>query len=214
MKGPRALVIAAYAPAALVELAGDDLVVAADGGLEAARAAGLPVHAVVGDLDSASADSLDWARSAGAEIEAHPARKDETDLELALEFACGRAAEVHVLASAGGRLDHAAANLLVLASPRWAGVTLSATVDGAHVDVVRGHRRLAGAVGDPISLLAVGGPARVASTSGLEYPLADEWLSPTAARGVSNSIVSDPVTIVVAEGRPARHPALARAARE
>ena len=88
----------------------------------------------------------------------------------------------------------------MLASPRWAGVTLSATVDGAHVDVVRGHRRLAGAVGDPISLLAVGGPARVVSTSGLEYPLADEWLSPTAARGVSNSIVSDPVTIVVAEG--------------
>ena len=176
------------------------MLVAADGGLEAARAAGWPVHAVVGDLDSARPDSLDWARSVGAEIEAHPARKDQTDLELALEFACRRAAEVHVLASAGGRLDHAAANLLVLASPRWAGATLSATVDGAHLDVVRGRRRLGGAVGDTISLLAVGDPARVASTSGLEYPLIDEWLSPTEARGVSNSIVSDPVTIDVVEG--------------
>ena len=196
----RALVIAAHAPASHVEPQGSDLVVAADGGLEAARAAGWPVHAVVGDMDSASADSLAWARRVGAEIEAHPARKDCTDLELALEFARSRAEEVHVVASAGGRLDHAAANLLVLASPRWADVTVSATVDGARVDVVRGRRRLAGTVGDEISLLAVGGPARVVSSSGLEYPLDDEWLSATAARGVSNSIVSVPVTIDVVEG--------------
>ena len=200
MSRARALVIAAHAPVASVEAPQADLVVAADGGLEAARAAGLEVHAVVGDLDSARAESLDWARGAGAEIKVHPVRKDQTDLELALEFACCRAADVHVLASAGGRFDHAAATLLVLASPRWAGVTLSATIDRAHLDVVRGRRRLEGAVGDTISLLAVGGPARVTSVSGLEYPLADERLNPTEARGVSNSIVSVPVTIEVAEG--------------
>ena len=173
---------------------------AADGGLEAARSAGWPVHAVVGDLDSASAASLEWARGMGAEIEARPARKDSTDLELALEFACRRASEVHVIASGGGRLDHAVANLLVLASPRWADMDVSATVDGAHIDVVRGPRRLAGQIGDTVSLLAVGGPARIASSSGLEYPLTDEWLSPTSARGVSNVIVGAPATLDVVEG--------------
>ena len=177
-----------------------DLVVAADGGLESARHAGWPVHAVVGDLDSADAGSLEWARSIGAEIEQHPARKDATDLELALEFACRRASEVHVVASVGGRLDHAVASLLVLASPRWADTAVSATVDGAHIDVVRGRHRLAGEPGDTVSLMAVGGPARIASTAGLEYPLADEWLTPGSTRGVSNVTVDGPATLDVAEG--------------
>ena len=196
----RALVIARHPPSGLVELPPADLVIAADGGLDAARSAGWPVHAVVGDLDSASPDSLDWARSTGAEILQHPARKDETDLELALEFARRRATEVHVLASARGRLDHAVANLVVLSSPRWADMAVSATVDEAHLDVVRGRHSLAGAIGDAISLIAVGGPALVASSSGLEYPLNDEWLSPAAARGVSNVIVSAPATLDVVEG--------------
>ena len=200
MRRGRALVIAVHEPAAPVVPPSAEVVIAVDGGLEAARSAGWPVHAVVGDLDSASAESLDWARGIGARIEAHPARKDETDLELAIEFARGQAAEVHVLASAGGRLDHAAANLLVLASPRWADTAVSATVDGAHVDVVRGRRPLGGEVGDTVSLLAVGGPALVASTWGLEYPLSGEWLSPTGARGVSNVIVGVPPVVDVAEG--------------
>ena len=196
----RALVLAGHLPEVHGAPLYTDLVVAADGGLEAARHAGWPVHAVVGDLDSAGADSLEWARGVGAEIEDHPARKDFTDLELAMEFACRRAPEVHVIASAAGRLDHAVANLLVLASPRWSDTTVSATVDAAHIDVVRGRRRLTGEVGETISLLAVGAPARIASTSGLEYPLSDEWLSPTAARGISNVVTGAPVTLDVVEG--------------
>ena len=207
----RALVVAARPSDALPAPPPADLVVAADGGLEAARSAGWPVHAVVGDLDSASAASLEWARGMGAEIEAHPVRKDSTDLELALEFACRRASEVHVIVSGSGRVDHAVANLLVLASPRWADMDVSATVDGAHIDVVRGPRRLAGQIGDTVSLLAVGGPARIASSAGLEYPLTDEWLSPTSARGVSNVIIGAPATLDVVEGvllavRPAIDP--------
>ncbi len=158
------------------------------------------MHAVVGDLDSAGAASLEWARGLGAEIEAHPVRKDSTDLELALEFASRRASEIHVIASGSGRLDHTIANLLVLASSRWADMNVTATVDGSHIEVVRGSRRLAGRIGDTVSLLAVGGPARIASSAGLEYPLADECLSPTSARGVSNVIVGAPATLDVVEG--------------
>ena len=196
----RALVVAARPSDALGAPPPADLVVAADGGLDAARKAGWPVHAVVGDLDSASAASLEWARGLGAEIEAHPVRKDSTDLELALEFASRRATEVHVIASGAGRLDHTIANLVVLASSRWAEIDVTATVDGAHIHVIRGLRRLAGEVGDTISLLAVGGPAQIASSAGLEYPLTNEWLSPTSARGVSNVIVGVPATLDVVQG--------------
>lgn len=177
-----------------------NLVIAADGGLDAARRWGLSVDAVVGDLDSASEAALEWARRCGATIEAHPADKDMTDLELAMARALPQTDAVHVVLPSGGRLDQAVSSLAVLASPRWATLEVSATVGEAHVTVVRGLRRLRGEVGEVVSLLAVGGPALVASTSGLLFPLAEEALSPTSGRGTSNVIVATPPTVDVAEG--------------
>ena len=177
-----------------------DLVIAADGGLDAARRWRLRVDAVVGDLDSASEAALDWAKRCGATVDAHPADKDATDLELAMASALGQVEAVHVLLPAGGRLDQAMASLAVLASPRWAALEVTATVGEAHVTVVRGLRRLRGEVGEVVSLLAVGGPALVASTSGLLFPLVEEALSPTSGRGTSNVIVAAPPTVDVVEG--------------
>lgn len=178
---------------------GFDLVIAADGGVDVARRLGRAVDLVVGDLDSASAAGLDWARSSGARIERHPAAKDSTDLELALARAASEASSVHVIGSMGGRVDHAAAGLAVLASDRWAHREVSACIDGAHLDVVRGRRTLGGRAGDLLSLLAVGGTARV-SVTGLEYPLDGRLLDPAEARGVSNVIVDPPPVVEVSAG--------------
>ncbi len=204
MKCEQALVIAAcdpetYGPLDGTGLGEADLIIAADSGVDTALRLGLPVDVVVGDLDSASSAGLDWARSIGARIEPHPAIKDETDLELALARAVAEAASVHVVASAQGRLDHALANLVVLASLRWAEAAISATIDGAHVDVVRGRRRLEGAAGDLLSLVAVGQPARVRAV-GLKFPLDGSFLDPTTARGVSNVIVDPPPVVEVSTG--------------
>ncbi|MCY4067742.1 MAG: thiamine diphosphokinase [Acidimicrobiaceae bacterium] len=177
-----------------------DLVIAADGGLGMLRRAGRRVDAVVGDMDSVDEDSLAWALSQGASILRHPVRKDFTDLELAMDYACSRAGAVHVAASVSGRLDHAVANLLILASPRWAAAAVTATVDGARVEVARGPHRLEAEPGETVSLLAVGGRCRVADTSGLEYRLRDEWLDPASARGVSNVVTAQPATLNVTWG--------------
>lgn len=201
----RALVIAACDPAGdeprLDEDAGGgfDLVIAADGGVDVARRLGWPVDLVVGDLDSASDANLDWARSSGARIERHPPDKDYTDLELALARAASEALSIHVIGSLWGRVDHAVAGLAVLASDRWAHRVVSACIDGARVDVVRGRRTLSGRAGELLSLLAVGGPARV-TTTGLEYRLEGSLLDPAEARGVSNVIVTPPPVVEVSSG--------------
>ncbi len=59
------------------------IVLAADGALDHALAAGLTPAALVGDLDSISAAGLDWAE-ANASIQRHPPDKEHTDTELAL----------------------------------------------------------------------------------------------------------------------------------
>src|SRR5438128_1284712 len=99
------------------------LVVAADSGaLEAARL-GLHVDVVVGDFDSLPPAALAAAVARGATVERHRPDKDKTDLELALDVALARGADrVVVVAGAGGRLDHAIANVVLLASPAYEAV--------------------------------------------------------------------------------------------
>jgi thiamine pyrophosphokinase len=117
----------------------------------------------------------------------HPAAKDATDLELALDEAVALgAARVLVVASDGGRLDHLLASLLLLGFERYAALELDALVGGALVHVIRGGRTLRGAAGELVTLLALAGPAVGVTTDGLEYPLSGETLEPGSSRGVSN----------------------------
>jgi thiamine pyrophosphokinase len=180
-----------------------DLVVAADSGLHLAPALGLRVDRIVGDLDSVDALALDAAVVAGAIVERHPAAKDATDLELAIDTA-GRAGarRIVVVGGGGGRVDHLLANLLLLASPAWSEVEIEAFF-GSHVVVVHGghgRRELRGIPGSLVTLLPVGGVARGIVTEGLEYPLAREDLAPGTTRGVSNVMCSTAAAVALDSG--------------
>jgi thiamine pyrophosphokinase len=176
-------------------------VVAADGGLDRALALGVPVDVVVGDLDSASPGALAAAAEAGIRVVRHPAAKDATDLELALDEAVALAARrVLVVASAEGRLDHLLASLALLAADRYAALEVDALVGDAVVHVVRGRRSLRGQAGELVSLVALGGPATGVTTSGLEYPLAGETLDPGSTRGISNVFTGGAARVELASG--------------
>src|SRR6476646_3351604 len=156
------------APSAAAAVPAGARVIAADSGLDAAQAVGLEVALAVGDFDSASPDALARAERAGTRIDRHPAEKDETDLELALDAAATLAPErILVLAARGGRLDHELSGLLALASVRFASIRVDALVGDAWVHVVRDTRELDGAPGELVSLLAVNGPAEGVTTEGL-----------------------------------------------
>jgi thiamine pyrophosphokinase len=174
-------------------------VIAVDSGLHLAVALGLHVDVVIGDMDSAEPALVARARAAGAQIELHPRDKEHTDLGLGLARAAADAPDtIVVLGGAGGRLDHALANLLVLADASLAAFTIRAHLGGADICVVRDRAvHLRGAPGSLLSLLAIGGPAQV-RTSGLAWDLHDEELQATASRGVSNEILSDQGAEVIA----------------
>jgi thiamine pyrophosphokinase len=172
------------------------LVIAADSGLDHALALGFTADVVVGDLDSVSADALSRARDAGADVEPHPAEKDETDLELALRRAVALGVQrVTVIGGGGGRHDHLLANALVLGHDDYAALEVDALVGTAHLTVVRRRAELRGAPGSFLSLLPLGGLARGIRTEGLRYPLRNEALAPGTTRGVSNEFLV-PVAVV------------------
>jgi thiamine pyrophosphokinase len=176
---------------------GIDLIVAADGGVRYAAGLGLgPVDLWVGDGDSLSPADLEALRGAGIPMELAATGKDESDTELAVLAAVDRGAiRLTVLGAFGGpRLDHALANVLLLGHPRLADRSVVLLDPGARVRLVQApgpdgaavSMSLAGRRGDLVSLLPIAGPADGVTTTGLEYPLADEPLQVGPARGLSN----------------------------
>ena len=186
----------------LVPRPGDnDVVVAADSGLDRAAELGLDVDLVVGDLDSADPDSVESAARRGTRIERHPPEKDAIDLELAIEAARGRgASRVVVIGGGGGRLDMLAANLLLLAAPGFADLTIEAVLGRARVFVVRDELSVCGQPGERLSLLPVHGPARGIVTEGLRYPLDHEDLPAGTTRGCSNELLGERARVALEEG--------------
>lgn len=175
---------------AVQSLPPDAVIIAADSGLDHARAAGLRPDLVVGDLDSVSEGALEWARREGIPIEQHPARKDSTDTELALALAIDRGAtDVCVIAGNGDRLDHTIGALTALGhsslshcrtvEARW-GRALLRSLHGPgdwQFDLDRGLT---------FSLLALHGECTGVFISGAEWPLTDAVIEPGSSLGVSN----------------------------
>lgn len=179
-------------------------VIAADGGVALARALGLAVTGVVGDLDSATAADLTWARDHGAAVHRHHPDKDETDLELALALAAEAvpAGRLLVLGSGSGRLDHLLGDLLLLGGPATARWSVRGHLGPAEMAVARRGDPvdLVGSPRQHVSLFALTGPVTGITTSGLRWPLLDGVLDPTAGSLRSNELIGTRARIEVGAG--------------
>ena len=175
--------------------------IAADSGIDHARALGRVPDIVVGDFDSVSEEGLAWAEANGAVVERYPTAKAETDLEIALARALDAdASRIVVAAIGGGRFDHLLANFMLLANDRFASVEVDALVDTALVSVIHDQRTLRGEIDELISLLPMNGGVEGVTTSGLGYPLDDEPLVSGTSRGVSNYFSAEVGTVAVRAG--------------
>jgi len=180
-----------------------DWIIGADGGAARALAWGLVPDLVIGDMDSLPETARSSLESEGCRFIQHPRAKDETDLELALQFAVKQGArEIVVLGALGGRLDHTLANVLLLALPAFAGVPIRIAEGGQQAILARGGEAigLEGDPGDLVSLLPLGGDARGVSTEGLVWALHGDTLRFGSSRGVSNEMAGGKARIEVGEG--------------
>jgi thiamine pyrophosphokinase len=188
---------------AVAHLPSGAIVIAADGGLDHALAAGLTPAALVGDLDSVSADGLAWAEE-HATIQRHDPAKDRTDTELALATAAGlQPARLLLVAGGGDRLDHTVTAIGALGHPDLTSIpVLEAWWGDEHAFVLHGPGalRLLTGVGTRISLVAMHGRCTGVSIDAAEWPLDDAVLHPLSGHGVSNVATADEVTITVSTG--------------
>ena len=183
-------------------LRADDYRIAADGGARHLEALGLTPDVIVGDLDSIDPSLLARLRGQGAAVEKHPAAKDATDLELALERAVRDGArEILLFGAVGGRLDQTLANLLILAQQNWT-VPFAIVEGDQFARVLHGRQSvtLTGPTGGYVSAVALSEEVTGVTYQGLEYPLQNATLRLGSTRGVSNTLASSPAQISIESG--------------
>jgi len=163
-----------------------DLVLGVDGGSRYANTLNVTIDAVIGDLDSITAQEQKGLGS--VKYVSYPPEKDETDLELALLYAKEQGAgEIIMVGAMGGRIDMTIANILLMAHVNfsicriefWHGEQTGRLIKPPGEDI-SGHP------GDTVSLIPLGGDASGITTKGLKYPLNDAVLTFGSSRGISN----------------------------
>ncbi len=182
---------------------GVDYVVAADGGARLAAILGLRIDVWTGDGDSLGAEGIEELRAAGVPMERAPTDKDESDTQLGLLVAMRAAVrEITILGALGGpRIDHAIANIQLLAYPGTLGIPVTLLDPKSRIRLVQApgndgavaYLDLSGRVGDFVSLIPLDDVSGV-TTTGLRYELRDELLLVGPARGLSNvrdAVVAD-----------------------
>ena len=119
------------------------------------------------------------------------------------------ATRLTVLGALGGaRLDHALANVWLLALPRVAATPMVLLDDRARLSLLAAGpggapvtRSLPGPIGATVSLLPFGGDVTGVTTRELRYPLRDEALVAGPARGLSNVRTGPDAAVTIRGGR-------------
>ena len=173
-----------------------NLIVAADGGANAARCYGITPDIIIGDLDSISPATRRFFSSATIE---QVSRQDSTDLEKALDYLVNRKVGSVIIAGATGRrIDFTLANLSVL----WnyaLHFQLTVVNDGWMAIPVGRALKVSARKGTTVSIIPFG-PCTGITLKGLQYPLHNARMR-IGQIGVSNVVVRSPFSVQVRKGR-------------
>lgn len=170
-----------------------NILVAADGGADLALRHGLVPHAIVGDLDSASPESL----ASGADVYKFD-DQNTTDCDKLLQWVADQGhTHIDLIGVEGDRLDHVLATLgSCVRSPLSIRLVLR---DGLGLLLKRGVHKVPATSGQRISILPIGSADDV-SIAGLRWPLASADLRLDGFMSVSNVVEHAPLEVTIGHG--------------
>jgi thiamine pyrophosphokinase len=190
-------------PAIIEDIRQSDLILAADGGTHHCEKLGIKPDAVIGDFDSLEPSDLENLKRDGITMIRYPSHKDETDLELVLNYALAQEIdEIYIIGGLGSRWDMTFANTLLAANSRFSDLTIWLVDGSQELTILKGAGKIefSAKSGGSLSLIPLGGDARGVTTRGLEYSLANETLIFGSPRGVSNVIIDEDAWVSLDKG--------------
>jgi thiamine pyrophosphokinase len=193
----KCIIIGAGDFSAPTEINEGDLIIAADGGYDHARAYDITPHLFIGDMDS-----LLSPLPSDLEKITFPERKDYTDMHLSyLEGKARGYREFEIYGGTGGRGDHTFANIsLLLAIAEDGNLGRMITESEIYTVIKNGAISLKGEKDSYISVFAIGGVAEGVTLKGLDYEVENVTLTPDFPLGVSNKFTDKEAEISVKSG--------------
>ena len=189
-------------------IAGCDSVICADSGADYAIANGIVPDTVYGDLDSLSPYGKKALEDNKVPIVVYPTQKNYTDTEIALD-AVPEDAEILLLCTLAGRIDHVMANLGIAMRKHKEGKKITLTDGITDIIPLSGPETVTvDGLTDPgtlaVSLIPsdINGVITGVTTSGLQYPLDNADIRGGYSLTVSNCVCEgeDSISISVKKG--------------
>lgn len=175
----------------------DNLICAADSGLDLALSAGILPDGIVGDMDSISDKSL-LNRFPADTVEFYPEDKDETDTEIGLSWLRKRGcSDVIIIGGGEGRLDHTLALKTLFAGDNPPAAWFTAR---EKIWSINGRSLVSGVRGSTISFVTAGSGPWEVSSRGLQWEL-DKVMWGADTISLSNRLTTSIAEITVHQGR-------------
>jgi len=175
-----------------------DLIVAADGGLDSLKKAGICPHVFLGDMDSVTDSDLPDS----ADIIKYPVEKDDTDTALAIEYASVHGFDNFILYGCiGGALDHTLGNMSLLKGMAEKGKT-AVFVDGKFGMTAFSNRTLefSKEAHGRVSVFSLSERCDGVDICGLKYETDKVLLPSTVTLGVGNEFVGKGASVCANSG--------------
>lgn len=155
-----------------------DMIICCDGGIRHAKVMGIKPDYIVGDFDSAPPELLAEYKAMGIPFQQFPTQKDETDMELGMDFAVTLGADdIVAIGGIGSRFDHTLANAHLLLRLLKKGIRGRLVNEHNCVEVIDKPLKLQGKVGTIVSTLPLSMEVTGITLTGFAYPLTDKTLT-------------------------------------
>lgn len=184
-----------------IELAEEDLVIAADGGFDYLEEIGLRADCVLGDFDSVESYNLP------SDCIRYPRKKDDTDMMLAARLGLDKGyTEFRIYGGLGGRLDHTLGNIQVLTYLSRQGAMGTLIGDTYSLRVVTdsvvtfGKDLPENRAGNLCSVFSLSDVSVNVTIQGLEYEVEGTTLTNSFPLGISNEFTGRKGIISVQKG--------------
>lgn len=176
-------------------------IIACDGGVKHCRAMMIMPNIMVGDFDSANKEDAEFFENLGVLKEKFPVRKNETDMEIAINMAIDKnSTEIYIVGGLGRRFDHSLANVHILLRPVRLGIRTCLLDEYNIITLVEDSIDIVGEKGQTVSLIPLTTEVKGINTKNLDYALTNATMEIGHSLGVSNVMTDDVATISVGEG--------------
>lgn len=201
----KALIITGGECAPNVKIPDHDFCVAADCGFVKAVTHGIFPDIIVGDFDSVDGmpdEYIDPKTGKSSDIFRHPAKKNETDTMLAVDYAVEfGATELYIIGGLGGRADHTMSNVFLLESLAEVEIPAILTDGMSELRVVCEHETVHIPHGEYKYFSTLALDNCVISVTGCAYPLKRKELHRSYAYAVSNETLEGGADVTCHTGK-------------